>query len=609
VKLLVLGGFLGAGKTTAARAMARLFHERGERVAIITNDQGESLVDTALCESAAASVTEIGGGCFCCRYPWLEQAIDGAAESGASIVIAEAVGSCTDLIATVMAPLASRRPSLTLLPYAVLVDPQRVADMAQGRFDDDVRYLFDKQIEEADIVVLTRADAQLPDAEPAVRALRPGVSVVRISGLTGEGLDDWLNTAVGTPGAPLDIDYDRYAAAEALLGWSNGRADVRARIPFSPRRVIDGFLQRLWKQPIAHVKVAVAPSAPHSEGATAVHVVRGGDSPHRTGPALADRATTLSLIVNARAALAPETLDAALQGALTAAAGHAEVTWTDRRTFSPSRPVPVHRLSVRCGPGSDAACCAGFYAQPTVRYLLGDSFHPGGERLTLEVAEHLALPPDADLLDVACGQGTSLRAIAAHWPVTAVGLDACVDADTLNGAAISLRAGDAHAIPFEARSFDAVLCECALSTFADQARALAEIRRVLRPGGRVVISDMVLNGELSAQLMEWVHLGTCLTRAMPLQDYAALAAASGLEIVRVSDTPWAMTELLRRLKKALLGAALAKASGLLPRDVVLDVDRGRAGLREAEAAVADGLISYGYVVAVRPAIQPRLHPL
>jgi hypothetical protein len=102
-------------------------------VAIITNDQGRALVDTALCQRDGGEVREIVGGCFCCRYDELEAALVGAAESGATVVIAEAVGSCTDLDATVLSPLADRHPALSARAARRRGRPVRLVDVGAGR--------------------------------------------------------------------------------------------------------------------------------------------------------------------------------------------------------------------------------------------------------------------------------------------------------------------------------------------------------------------------------------------------------------------------------------------------------------------------------------------
>src|ERR671923_304621 len=78
--------------------------------------------------------------------------------------------------------------------------------------------------------------------------------------------------------------------------------------------------------------------------------------------------------------------------------------------------------------------------------------------------------------------------------------------------------------------FDAVLCECSLSTFPDKGRAVAEMRRVLRPGGRVAISDVVTDhARLPEQLRGTVATLACVGGALPLAGYEQLLAARRLE--------------------------------------------------------------------------------
>ena len=65
---VMVGGFLGAGKTTALLRLAEHFTSQDRRVGLITNDQSQGLVDTALVRRKGYPVEEITGGCFCCRF-------------------------------------------------------------------------------------------------------------------------------------------------------------------------------------------------------------------------------------------------------------------------------------------------------------------------------------------------------------------------------------------------------------------------------------------------------------------------------------------------------------------------------------------------------------
>src|ERR1700692_1060000 len=67
-RYIMIGGFLGAGKTTAVAQLARQLSSKGLRVGLITNDQGSDLVDTAMLRSRGFATEEIPGGCFCCRF-------------------------------------------------------------------------------------------------------------------------------------------------------------------------------------------------------------------------------------------------------------------------------------------------------------------------------------------------------------------------------------------------------------------------------------------------------------------------------------------------------------------------------------------------------------
>ncbi|MDB6053954.1 MAG: signal recognition particle protein Srp54, partial [Verrucomicrobiales bacterium] len=65
---IMIGGFLGAGKTTAVAKLAAFLTKKGKRVGLITNDQAGNLVDTRMLKSHGFSTEEIAGGCFCCKF-------------------------------------------------------------------------------------------------------------------------------------------------------------------------------------------------------------------------------------------------------------------------------------------------------------------------------------------------------------------------------------------------------------------------------------------------------------------------------------------------------------------------------------------------------------
>src|SRR5437867_2980138 len=163
-RYIMIGGFLGAGKTTAVAKLAARLTAQGLRIGLITNDQGRNLVDTTMLRAQGFATEEIPGGCFCCRFNSLVDAAERlTANTRPEIFIAEPVGSCTDLAATVTYPLRRMyQDNFTVAPISVLVDPiraQRVFGLQKGgNFSEKVIYIYKKQIEEADIDIISKSD-------------------------------------------------------------------------------------------------------------------------------------------------------------------------------------------------------------------------------------------------------------------------------------------------------------------------------------------------------------------------------------------------------------------------------------------------------------------
>ena len=223
-------------------------------------------------------------------------------------------------------------------------------------------------------------------------------------------------------------------------------------------------------------------------------------------------------------------------------------------------------------PMTAAACCAAFYEQDWVQAVLGESFHPGGAELSARLVRGLHLPPKSRVLDVACGIGTTALLMAREFGLDVVGLDASAanvaKAENLLRANPTITAkfvtGDAVSLPFPDDSFDAVVCECAVSTFADQARVVAEFARVLKPGGVVGITDMVLEGELPEDIAGVIAPWTCLAAARSVVGYQSLFLSAGMRVVEYADESSSLRKLVADLKRKLLAAGLGRSLGAVP---------------------------------------------
>ncbi len=111
---------------------------------------------------------------------------------------------------------------------------------------------------------------------------------------------------------------------------------------------------------------------------------------------------------------------------------------------------------------------------------------------------------------------------------------------------------------------------------------------------------MIVAGPIPESLRDWVHAGTCLSGAHTLEGYARLLTDAGLSVREQWDASDALQELLRQIKRKLVGAALASAVGGAA-DAPFDVRAGRDLPREAQRAVASGAIGYGVCIAEKEA--------
>jgi G3E family GTPase len=359
----MIGGFLGAGKTTAVAALAQRLTQAGLRVGLITNDQGSELVDTAMLRARGFATEEIPGGCFCCRFNSLVDAATKLTDSTCpDAFVAEPVGSCTDLMATVTYPL--RRiygDRFEIAPLSVLVDPiraQQILGLRPGRsFSEKVRYIWRKQIEEADIVVITKTDLldskSLADLTNRLAGEFPGKQVVCISVRAGVGVSDWfqlIEKATPRLAEAMQIDYDTYADGEALLGWLNATIDLRSSHPLDSGAILQALastIQRELSGEIAHLKMTLSPDEALAGEVAALSVVRSDIVPELT-LRLEEPVASAQIVVNCRAEVDPAVLKRALDigiRELQAQFATAEFRLDHSEHFRPGRPQPTHRFT------------------------------------------------------------------------------------------------------------------------------------------------------------------------------------------------------------------------------------------------------------------------
>jgi G3E family GTPase len=360
-RFIMVGGFLGAGKTTTLARLARHYIDRGKKVGLVTNDQAQGLVDTHSLREQGFNVAEVAGACFCCKFDDLVSEVETLQKADRpDVILAEPVGSCTDLVATVVQPLKDLYGArFTVAPYPVIFKPSHglriLRNEAGAGFSPKAAYIFRKQLEEADAILINRVDELAPAAVEELAGLvqsqHAGVPVLGVSAKTGQGFDA-LTALLDQDGffgkRILDIDYDIYAEGEAELGWLNSSAQVKSDRPFALDQLLLDIvqdLQRALHEPgaeIAHLKAIGL-----ADGAFGVaNLVSSGTKPELSLPSNC-RTTAAEVVVNARVAVDPAVLEEQVHRTLEAVCGHrhAKVEVNKTQSFRPGRPQPKHRYA------------------------------------------------------------------------------------------------------------------------------------------------------------------------------------------------------------------------------------------------------------------------
>jgi G3E family GTPase len=363
IPFIMIGGFLGAGKTTLISRIAKQYSGQGKKIGLVTNDQAYGLVDTEHLKSEGFEVGEVPGACFCCKFNDLVETVTQlSSDNEPDLIVAEPVGSCTDLMATVIEPMRSiYGDRFRLGPLTVLLKPEHGYKILSGEgkigFSPKAAYIFEKQIEEANIVAINKIDKLSPSVQSElvqmVNHRFPGKKIHLVSGRTGENVSELLQSIESDEfvfRTEMEVDYDIYAAGEAELAWFN--CQVSAQAPSGTDFDLDHLVLKIVEETsnslagheieAVHLKVM---GQFGDQTAIANHV--GGEQGPELSLASEIRSMAAELIVNARVAATPPVLEERIRKAV--AELEVELGITLRldgiQSFKPGRPEPIHRIT------------------------------------------------------------------------------------------------------------------------------------------------------------------------------------------------------------------------------------------------------------------------
>ena len=352
MQIHLLTGFLGGGKTTAVQHAAQYLANHKIRTGIITNDQGSKLVDGGFFKYLDIPNREVINGCFCCNYRELNATITSlAAIEGAEVIFAESVGSCTDIVATVLKPLLKFREDAQVT-VSTFVDARLLLMMLRDdtmAFDASVRYIYFKQLEEACVIIINKVDlindAQIAFLKETVEE-RYGNKVCLFQNSNDEAdIKEWLNVLdnyeTGPTIASLNIDYDVYAAGEAKLAWVDHAIEVFSvdgnamqEAAFIIRDIFEAVKKK--KYMFGHLKFLINNSIKISYTSPADQPILIDFQP----------SGSTNLLINMRVQTIPENITKLIAGVIakTERQTGCKIATVSLSAFQPGYPIPEYRM-------------------------------------------------------------------------------------------------------------------------------------------------------------------------------------------------------------------------------------------------------------------------
>jgi len=359
MKIHLVSGFLGSGKTTAIISASKALMAQGLKVGVITNDQGKYLVDTHFMRLNDIPAVEVNGGCFCCNYGDFNKSLEQITqEIKPDVVFAESVGSCADIVATVVKPLkefkTAHEEDTTLTTFT---DARLLKIYLEGGdlpFQENVIYIFEQQIQEAGILIINKVDLLADDGVGELlgrTSLRfPDKHILPLVSLTAESVMPWLESLQGAShyaSESLKINYKNYGSGEQELAWYD--AQIKLESGNHPavawvQEFLASVIQVIGQQsiPVGHLKFLISDGVRHQK----LSLVSGDSSPVLVIDEMDAWSDEIELTVNARLECSHQKIQEIFHRCLQQSknGGGVQLTMIAEEAFHPGFPNPTYRF-------------------------------------------------------------------------------------------------------------------------------------------------------------------------------------------------------------------------------------------------------------------------
>jgi G3E family GTPase len=357
-KIVFLGGYLGAGKTTLAFHVAKVVHAQGKSVSVVLNDQGNVLVDTQFMRNAGVDVSEVVGACFCTKFDEFVKNARGLVAIGKpDVILAEPIGTSTSLMSSVIAPMKSLyKDEFQVSPLFVVVDgPRALAEMEQGEsLELGTRKMIPiHQMHEAEVIVISKTDLMSDDERRRlIRRLKSQVTdadLIEFSSIDRRNIDEIVGIIDSDREtvklAPV-VDQRFFSAEKSTMGWysvSCKLASGKEKVDIYDllTSITKGIANEFKADDVAHVKVLFSsPKASAKislvEGSIQIDDLKGGRYFQGEG----------EFVLNSRVRSPPQPLQLTIERTLEAVFSDAGMSVTEKHVscFIPKPDSPKYAM-------------------------------------------------------------------------------------------------------------------------------------------------------------------------------------------------------------------------------------------------------------------------